>query len=76
MLKHHYWIPAGDLRRQDNQFDRSSVLATCDAQLADSERAGEVRGTLADMSQNPADEFVTKFIRAQRGHLGAQETSG
>lgn len=40
-------------------------------------RAGEVvqRGTVAELLARPKDEFVTKFLRAQRGALGVEDAT-
>jgi hypothetical protein len=64
VLEHHDRIPAGDLRCQDKQFNRSSMLTTRDGQLADSERAGKVRVALADMN------FAWSFRRVRRWAAG------
>lgn len=73
-----------DLRDIFTSLGKTVVMVTHDLAEADYlgqhivlMRDGRIvqRGTLADMSQHPADEFVTKFIRAQRGHLAARDVS-
>jgi osmoprotectant transport system ATP-binding protein len=69
-----------DLHAIFNSLGKTVVMVTHD--LAEAEflgnqivlmRDGRIvqRGSLADMMRSPADEFVQKFIRAQRGHLPA-----
>ena len=64
-------------------LDRTVVMVTHDlaeaAYLADTivlMRQGKLvqQGTLAQMLETPADEFVTRFVRAQRSHLDAVHT--
>jgi osmoprotectant transport system ATP-binding protein len=68
-----------DLREVFATLDKTVVMVTHD--LAEAACFGDVivlmrdgrivqRGTLTEMSATPADEFVGRFIRAQRDHLG------
>ncbi|GAB4561124.1 MAG: ATP-binding cassette domain-containing protein [Haliangiales bacterium] len=71
-----------DLRRIFRQLGKTVVLVTHDLAEADYfgdeivlMRAGTIvqRGSLQAMSDEPKTEFVTRFIRAQRGHALAQD---
>ncbi len=65
-----------DLRRIFRQLGKTVIIVTHDLAEADYfaddivlMRSGTIaqRGTLNEMSADPADDFVSKFIRAQRG---------
>ncbi len=72
-----------DLRRIFRQLGKTVVIVTHDLAEADYfgdeivlMRSGAIvqRGSLQAMSDDPKAEFVTRFIRAQRGHALAQDT--